>query len=66
MLSCRLEREYPLPRSFKQIRPRAEELCTTEDLKVGQLVMVNYNMEDQKQRGLWLVLIVMKVNLTHL
>ena len=51
----RHEREIPLPRSFKQIRPRAEELCTPEDLKAGELVMVNYNMEDHKQRGLWSV-----------
>lgn len=45
----------PLPRTFKQIRPRAEKLCPIEDLKVGKLVLVNYNMEEPKERGLWLV-----------
>ena len=49
------EREIPLPRSFKQIRPRAEELCTAEDLKVGGIVFVNHNMENPKERGLWSV-----------
>ena len=49
------ERDKPLACSFKQIRPRAEENCSEEDLKVGQLVMVNYNTEDKKKRGLWLV-----------
>ena len=47
------ERETPTPRSFTQIRPRAEELCPNEDLKIGELVFVNYNMEESKERGLW-------------
>lgn len=49
----RHERESPTPRSFKQIRPRAETLCPIEDVKVGQMVMANYSMEDPKERGLW-------------
>lgn len=49
------EREVPLPRSFKQVRPRAEELCSADDLKVGEVVFVNYNMETPKERGLWSV-----------
>ena len=51
----RHEREIPLPRTFKQIRPRAEELCSNDDLKIGEIVLVNYNMEENKERGLWLV-----------
>lgn len=47
------EREIPLPRSFNQIRPRAEQLCSTVDLKIGEIVLVNYNMEESKERGLW-------------
>lgn len=47
------EREIPLPRSFQQIRPRAEELCSNADLKIGEVVLVNYNMEESKERGLW-------------
>lgn len=54
-LCFRHEREIPLPRSFKQIRPRAEKLCSNQDLKVGETVMVNYNMEETKERGLWFV-----------
>ena len=53
MNNKRHEREVPLPRSFNQIRPRAEMLCTADDLKVGNVVLVNYNMEEPKERGLW-------------
>jgi hypothetical protein len=34
-------------------QPRAEELCSNQDLKIGEIVLVNYNMEDSKERGLW-------------
>lgn len=47
------EREEPTPRSFQQVRPRANTLIPVDDLAVGQKVMVNYNMEDRKERGLW-------------
>lgn len=49
----RHEREVPTPRSFNQLRPRADKLCTNEDLKVGNTVLLNYNIEDSKERGLW-------------
>lgn len=49
----RHEREIPTPRTFKQLRPRADQLCKNEDLKVGNVVFVNYNIEDPKDRGLW-------------
>ena len=39
--------------SFYFSRPRAEELCSADDLKIGQVVFVNYNMEEGKERGLW-------------
>jgi len=47
------EREVPLPRTFKQMRPRAEKLCPVEEFKEGKVVLVNYNMEEPKERGLW-------------
>jgi len=47
------EREVPLDRGFKQIRPRAEKLGHLETLKTGDIVLVNYNIEEPKERGLW-------------
>ncbi|GIY48206.1 RING-type E3 ubiquitin transferase [Caerostris darwini] len=43
----------PVDLSFYQIRHRARKLMNYEDLKVGDKVMVNYNLEEPKERGLW-------------
>ena len=37
------------------MRPRAEKLCPVEEFKEGKVVLVNYNMEEPKERGLWWV-----------
>lgn len=47
------EREEPTPRSSSQIRPRSESPIPVDDLVIGQQVLVNFNMEEGKERGLW-------------
>ncbi|GIX95310.1 RING-type E3 ubiquitin transferase, partial [Caerostris darwini] len=43
--------EEPVDLSLHQIRRRARKLIKFEDLKVGDKVMVNYNLEEPKERG---------------
>ncbi|GIY19419.1 e3 ubiquitin-protein ligase UHRF1 [Caerostris extrusa] len=45
--------EEPADLSFHQIRPRARKLVKFEDLKIGDKVMINYNIEEPKERGFW-------------
>lgn len=35
------------------VRPRAREKIAYNDLKVGDKVLVNYNIEDPSKRGFW-------------
>lgn len=35
------------------IRPRARTKLSIESLEKGQKVMVNYNIDDPKERGYW-------------
>lgn len=35
------------------VRPRARTVLRFEQLEVGQVVMVNYNMETPEERGFW-------------
>uniref|UniRef100_A0A4W3JX08 E3 ubiquitin-protein ligase UHRF n=1 Tax=Callorhinchus milii TaxID=7868 RepID=A0A4W3JX08_CALMI len=37
----------------KDIRPRARTILQWEQLQVGQVVMVNYNPDEPKERGYW-------------
>ncbi|GIY15939.1 e3 ubiquitin-protein ligase UHRF1 [Caerostris darwini] len=45
--------EEPVDLSLHRIRRRARKLIKFEDLKVGDKVMVNYNLEEPKERGFW-------------
>ncbi|GIX93266.1 e3 ubiquitin-protein ligase UHRF1 [Caerostris extrusa] len=45
--------EEPVDLSLHQIRHRARKLIKFEDLKFGDKVMVNYNLEEPKERGFW-------------
>ncbi|KAF8774763.1 E3 ubiquitin-protein ligase UHRF1 like protein [Argiope bruennichi] len=45
--------EDPVDLSLHNIRPRARKLMKLEDLKKGDKVMVNYNIEEPKERGFW-------------
>ncbi|KAJ9587699.1 hypothetical protein L9F63_018879 [Diploptera punctata] len=47
------EDDPPLEVTFEHIRPRARHLINFEDLKVGDVVMGNYNIENPKSRGHW-------------
>lgn len=35
------------------LRPRARTILKWNDLKVGDIVMVNYNIETPEERGFW-------------
>lgn len=39
--------------SPEDVRPRARTLLRFDQLKVGQMVMVNYNIEIPEERGFW-------------
>ena len=50
-------RSYPengvVPMKPVDVRPRARTILRWDQLKVGMLVMVNYNMEIPEERGFW-------------
>lgn len=52
----------PLLLSLKDIRPRARTTLPIENIKVGDLVMVNYNIEEAQDRGYWYDLKVSSLN----
>lgn len=37
----------------KNLRPRARTILKWNELKVGDVVMVNYNVEAPEERGFW-------------
>ncbi|XP_026756776.2 E3 ubiquitin-protein ligase UHRF1-like [Galleria mellonella] len=39
--------------TLKNIRPRARNVINRQDLKVGQKVMLNYNLEEPQEKGYW-------------
>ncbi|KAG8253591.1 ubiquitin-like with PHD and RING finger domains 2 [Homalodisca vitripennis] len=43
------------------VRPRAQEKIPFEDIKVGDKVLANYNIEDPTKRGYWYDCVVSKV-----
>ncbi|KAK7006072.1 hypothetical protein SK128_004256 [Halocaridina rubra] len=42
-----------IPLTLKHIRPRAWKLVDLDDLKPGDMIMANYNLEDPQERGHW-------------
>ena len=42
----------------RSIRPRARTMIEFEDVEVGDIIMVNYNSDEPKQRGYWYDLFV--------
>ncbi|XP_030852333.1 E3 ubiquitin-protein ligase UHRF1 isoform X2 [Strongylocentrotus purpuratus] len=44
--------------SSRSIRPRARTMIDYEDVTVGDIVMVNYNCDEPKQRGYWYDMVV--------
>ncbi|KAK3584575.1 hypothetical protein CHS0354_024623 [Potamilus streckersoni] len=47
------DEDEPVKLKCKDIRPRARNIIPFKDLKEGQKVMVNYNIDDSDQRGFW-------------
>ncbi|XP_035727156.1 E3 ubiquitin-protein ligase UHRF1-like [Vespa mandarinia] len=43
------------------IRPRARKLIPIEDLRIGQKVMINHNVDDPKEVGLWYDFTIKKI-----
>lgn len=50
----------------KNIRPRARALVSFEDIKIGDVVMVNYNIDEPQERGIWFDVCVINVGLKDL
>lgn len=44
------------------IRPRARQLIQFDKLKIGQKVMINHNVDDPKETGLWYDFTVLKID----
>ncbi|XP_045123084.1 E3 ubiquitin-protein ligase UHRF1-like isoform X2 [Portunus trituberculatus] len=49
----RCELEPPSELLLKHIRPRAHHLLCLKDLKPGDMIMANYNLEEPQERGHW-------------
>ncbi|KAL2740738.1 E3 ubiquitin-protein ligase UHRF1 [Vespula squamosa] len=50
---------FNVPEAF--IRPRARRLIPIEDLQIGQKVMVNHNVDEPKEIGLWYDFTISKI-----
>lgn len=38
---------------LKHVRPRAHRSLKLDEVKLGQVIMANYNLEDPEERGHW-------------
>ena len=56
------ETEEPFVVRENFIRPRAYRILKFKDLKSGQRVMINYNIEDPEETGLWYDLTIKKIH----
>ncbi|KAL3878130.1 hypothetical protein ACJMK2_030501 [Sinanodonta woodiana] len=61
----RYDEDEPLKLKCKDIRPRARNIIPFKELKEGQKVMVNYNIDDPDQRGLWYDSLITKKKVTR-
>lgn len=52
---------FPFNVSETYIRPRARHLIPFNELSIGQKVMINYNVDEPKQIGLWYDFTIAKV-----
>lgn len=48
--------------SEESIRPRARRVLSLDELSVGQKVMINYNVDDPKNIGLWYDFVISKID----
>lgn len=56
------EREEPFVVSENFLRPRAYRILNFDDLKRGQRVMINYNIEEPKETGFWYDFTIQKIS----
>jgi E3 ubiquitin-protein ligase UHRF1 len=56
------ENEPPVEVNFEHIRPRARYKCDYNDLKINDVVMANYNIENPKCRGYWYDVCITEIN----
>lgn len=59
------EREEPFVVRENCLRPRAYRIIKFKDLKLGQRVMINHNIEDPQDMGLWYDLTIKKIHDTR-
>ena len=45
--------DAPSLMNLKDVRPRARELVALSEIKEGDTVLVNYNIEEPSERGYW-------------
>jgi len=50
---CRYEEDGDMEIRSQDIRPRARTVIPLSQVKNGDTVMVNFNMDDPKHRGYW-------------
>ncbi|NP_001229385.1 E3 ubiquitin-protein ligase UHRF1 [Apis mellifera] len=56
------EKAPPFNVPESSIRPRAKHLLQFNSLKIGQNVMINHNVDDPKETGLWYDFTVLKID----
>lgn len=49
----RYENDAPSEALLKHVRPRAHRSIELDEVKPGQIIMANYNLEDPEERGHW-------------
>lgn len=59
------EDDPPLEVTLEHIRPRARHVFDFRDLKIGDIVMANYNIENPKSRGYWYDVCITEINKTR-
>uniref|UniRef100_T1IID2 RING-type E3 ubiquitin transferase n=1 Tax=Strigamia maritima TaxID=126957 RepID=T1IID2_STRMM len=57
------EDDPPSKIKFQNVRPRSYKLIKPNDVKVGDVIMVNYNIDDPKERGFWYDVCMTKVEM---
>lgn len=50
---------------FKNIRPRANKLLPLKEIKEGQVILANYNVDNPEEPGFWYTCLVTSVNLSR-
>ena len=65
-LLSRYEEDEPMRMKFRDIRPRAHTKIRYEDVKIGDVVMANYNIDEPQERGYWFDVCVTSVSCNRL